>query len=231
MKPHLRQQWVIPPSQNAEFVSVMEAVLDLYQQPLDEKYPVVNMDEQPVQLLADVYPSMPMAPGQVLREDYQYKRNGSVSVFLFTEVLRSWRQITVRESRTAVDWAEEVKYLLDEVYPDAAQVILICDNLNTHNFSSFYKAFEAREASRLRRRLRLCYTPKHGSWLNVAEIELSVFTRQCLGHRRISDIETLRKEASAWVSHRNTEMKRVNWRFTTEDAHIRLKRLYPQFEC
>ena len=117
MKPHLRQQWVIPPLQDAEFVSRMEEVLDLYQQPLDEKYPVVNMDEQPVQFLADIYPSMLMAPGRVLREDYHYKRKGSVSVFLFTEVLRSWRQVTVRERRTAVDWAEEVKFLLDEVYP------------------------------------------------------------------------------------------------------------------
>ena len=141
-----------------------------------------------------------------------------------------WRKVSVRERRTAVDWAEEIKRLLDEDYPEAEQVILICDNLNTHKLSSLYKAFDAAEACRLSNRLVLCHTPKHGSWLNIAEIELSVLTRQCVSHRRIPDVATLRSEVAAWASHRNAAAKGVYWQFTTEDARIQLKRLYPQFE-
>lgn len=208
----------------------MECVLALYQCPLDDRYPVVNMDEQPVQLLANKYPAEGVAPGRVMRVDYEYVRKGSASVFLFTEALRGWRKVSVRERRTAVDWAEEIKRLLDEDYPEATEVILICDNLNTHKLSSLYKAFDADEASRLSNRLRICHTPKHGSWLNIAEIELSVLTRQCVSHRRIPDVDTLRSEARAWASHRNAVAKGVDWQFTTEDARIRLKRLYPQFQ-
>ena len=221
---------MIPPSEDAEFVSCMERVLDVYQKPFDMAYPVVNMDEQSVQLLADKRPPIPMSPGSAIRVDNEYVRKGTASVFLFTEALRGWRKVSVRERWTGVDWAEEIKRLLDEDYPDATQVILICDNLNTHKLTSLSKAFDTSEADRLRQRLRLCHTPKHGSWLNIAEIELSVFTRQCLWHQRIPDAETLQREGTAWATHRNAERKRVNWQFTTEDARIRLKRLYPQFE-
>ena len=208
----------------------MERVLDVYQKPFDAAYPVVNMDEQSVQLLADKRPPIPMSPGSAIRVDNEYVRKGTASVFLFTEILRGWRKVSVRERRTAVDWAEEIKRLLDEDYPDAEEVILICDNLNTHKLASLSKAFDASEAARLCSRLSLCYTPKHGSWLNIAEIELSVFKRQCLWHRRIPDVEMLQHEGTTWATHRNAEAKPVNWRFTTKDARIRLKRLYPQFE-
>ena len=222
------KQWVIPPTENAEFVAAMEGVLDLYQKPLDTNVPVVNMDEQPVLLRDDVRNPCPAKCGRVKRVDYEYKRNGTASLFLFTEALSGWRQVSVRERRTAVDWAQEVQLLLDKVYPKAKRVILVCDNLNTHKVSSLYKAFPAAEARRLCSRLEIVYTPKHGSWLNIAEIELSVLTRQCLC-RRIPDIETLRRETKAWEIRRNAEAKQVDWQWTTNDARIRLKRLYPQF--
>ena len=204
----------------------MENILDLYQGPLDARFPVVNMDEQSVQLLQESRMSIPGVPGRPKRLDYEYRRNGTASIFLFTEALRGWRGVSVRERRTAVDWAQEVKSLLEEVYADAERVLLICDNLNTHKYASLYKAFQAPEASRLRSRLVLHHTPVHGSWLNIAEIELSVLTRQCLS-RRIPDLETLKQETAAWASHRNATSKGVNWRFTTDDARIRLKRTIP----
>ena len=219
---------MIPAGDNAAFVASMEHVLDYYQRPLDAEFPVVNMDEQPVQLKADLRESQPMQPGQVERVDSEYERKGVVSLFVFTEALSGWRQVSVRERRTAVDWAEEVKVVLEEIYPEAKRVILVCDNLNTHTFASLYKAFPAAQARRLCSRLELVYTPKHGSWLNIAEIELSVLTRQCLS-RRIPDLETLRSETQAWQTQRNAEAKGVDWQFTTQDARTRLKRLYPQF--
>ena len=219
---------MIPPGENAAFVAAMENVLDSYQRPLDTEFPVVNMDEQPVQLKADLRDKHPMKPGQVERVDSEYKRNGVVSLFLFTEALSGWRKVSVRERRTAVDWAEEVKVILQEVYPRAKRVMLVCDNLNTHTFASLYKAFPAAEARHLCSRLEFVYTPKHGSWLNIAEIELSVLTRQCLC-RRIPDLETLRLETQAWQLKRNAEAKGVDWQFTTQDARTRLKRLYPKF--
>ena len=179
---------MIPPGEDAAFVASMEHVLDYYQRPLETQFPVVNMDEQSVQLKADLREGHPMKPGQVERVDSEYKRKGVVSLFLFTEALSGWRKVSVRERRTAVDWAQEVKALLDEVYPVATRVILVSDNLNTHTFASLYKAFPAAEARRLCSRLELVYTPKHGSWLNIAEIELSALTRQCLC-RRIPDLE------------------------------------------
>ena len=218
---------MIPPDKDAAFVAAMENILDFYQQPLDPRFPVVNMDEQSVQLLQESRVSIPGAPGRVKRVDHEYRRNGTASIFLFTEALRGWRGVSVRERRTAVDWAEEVKMLLETVYPEAEQVILISDNLNTHKLKSLYKAFPAAEARRLSQRLALHHTPVHGSWLNIAEIELSVLTRQCLS-RRIPDLETLKQETAAWASHRNAASKGVDWRFTTDDARIRLKRLYPQ---
>lgn len=205
----------------------METVLEVYQRPEDVRFPVVAMDERPVQLLADLRAPIPVKPGRITRIDYEYKRIGAVSAFLFTAPFQGWRRVSVRERRTAIDWAEEVKHLLDEVYPDAERVTLVCDNLNTHRLTSLYKAFGAEEALGLASRLEIVYTPKHGSWLNIAEIELSVFSRQCL-NRRIPDIETLRSEAEAWQAYRNRTANRVNWRFTTQDARIKLKRLYPQ---
>ena len=218
---------MIPPGENASFVAAMESVLECYQRPLDAEFPIVNMDEQSVQLKADMRDRHPMQPGQVEHFDPEYKRNGVVSLFVFTEALSGWWRVSVRERRTAIDWAQEVKSLLDEAYPEAKRVVLVCDNLNTHTFASLYKAFPAAEAQRLCSRLELVFTPVHGSWLNIAEIELSVLTRQCLC-RRIPDLEMLRSETQAWQLKRNAEAKGVDWRFTTQDARIRLKSLYPQ---
>ena len=219
---------MIPPDENAEFVAAMERVLEVYQRPEDPKRPVVAMDERPVQLLEDIRSPVPTKPGRIARVDYEYHRNGKpVCAFLFTEPFQGYRHVSIRKRRTAIDWAQEVKYLLDAVYPDAERVTLVCDNLNTHTLKSFYKAFPDEEADRLASRLQLVHTPKHGSWLNIAEIELSVFSRQCL-NRRIPDLETLRSEAEAWQAHRNQTANRVDWRFTTQDARIKLKRLYPQ---
>jgi hypothetical protein len=229
LKPHIQKNWVIPPEQNAFFVAHMEDILDIYHRPYDPKYPVVNMDEQPVQLIKETRTPIPVSPGQEARHDYEYERNGTAAVFMFTEPLQGWRKVNVREHRTAVDWGHEIKELLDQDYPDAEKVILVCDNLNTHKLASVYQAFEPSEARRLLSRLDIHHTPKHGSWLNIAEIELSVFTGQCLS-RRIAEIETLRQESKAWERKRNGEQKAVDWRFTTEDARIKLKRLYPQFQ-
>ncbi len=219
---------MIPPDEDAEtFVAAMEAVLEVYQRPEDARFPVVAMDERPVQLLEHLRSPIPMKPGRIARIDYEYKRPGSVNAFLWTAPFQGWRRVSIRERRTSIDWAEEVKHLLDEVYPEAERVTLVCDNLNTHKIKSLFKAFPAEEARRLAARLEIVYTPKHGSWLNIAEIELSVFSRQCL-NRRIPDIEMLRSEAEAWQTHRNQTANKVNWRFTTQDARIKLKRLYPE---
>lgn len=220
---------MIPPEQNANFVAQMEEVLDLYQQPYDPAYPVVNMDEKPVQLIEETRSPIPAKPGKPKRYDYEYERKGTASIFLFTEPLTGWRKVDAQPQRTATHWAHQVKALLEEQYPEAQQVILVCDNLNTHKTASLYEAFEPAQARRLARRLAIRYTPKHGSWLNIAEVELSVLTSQCLD-RRLADLETLQKEIKAWEQERNTKQRGVNWRFTTEHARIRLKRLYPLFQ-
>jgi hypothetical protein len=218
---------VIPPDENAEFVAVMERVLEVYQRPEDPKRPVVAMDERPVQLLEDIRSPVPVKPGRIARIDYEYHRNGKpVCAFLFTAPFQGYRHVSIRKRRTAIDWAQEVKYLLDAVYPDAERVTLVCDNLNTHTLKSFYKAFPDEEADRLASRLQLVHTPKHGSWLNIAEIEFSVLRRQCLC-RRIPDQETLKREVQAWQNRRNQQGTTVHWRFTTDDARIKLKKLYP----
>lgn len=206
----------------------MEDILDLYERPYDVRFPVVCMDEQPVQLIGETRLPVPLLPGQVQRYDYEYRRNGTAVNFMFTESLASWRKVTVRETKTMIDWAQEMKTLLDEDYPDAVKVIVICDNLNTHKIGSLYEAFPPQEAKRLRDRLELHYTPKHASWLNVAEIELSLLTRQCLS-RRIPDVPTLQQQDRAWYERRNENQKSVDWQFTCEDARIKIKRLYPQF--
>ena len=207
----------------------MEDVLAVYKRPYDPKRPVICMDEQPTQLIKETRIPLPGEPGRPECFDYEYERNGTANNFMFTEPLGDWRRVNVRERKTKRDWAEEVKELLDENYRDAQTVVLVMDNLNTHTAGALYEAFAPAEARRLLDRLEIHYTPKHGSWLNIAEIELSVFTRQCLG-RRIPDLTTLRSEAAAWSRDRNAAEKRVDWQFTTEKARGKLKRLYPQVQ-
>lgn len=207
----------------------MEDVLDLYMQPLDERYPVICMDEKPFQLTDEKRNPIPMKPLKPERRDSEYVRKGTCSIFVFTEPLASWRHLSVRERRTKIDWAHEIKNLLDIYYPTAAKLRLVMDNLNTHTLSSLYEAFDPKTARSLAKRLEIHYTPKHGSWLNIAEIELSVMTRQCLG-RRISCIDDLNMELAEWETQRNLIQKGVDWQFKTDDARIKLKRLYPQFK-
>ena len=206
----------------------MEDVLDVYELPYDEKYPVVCMDEKPYQLLWESREHLPMIPGSDRKTDSEYVRNGTVSIFAFVEPLGGVHHVSVRGHRTAVDWAEEIKYLVDVMYPDAKKIILVMDNLNTHKPSSLYKRYSPEEARRIIKKLEIHYTPKHGSWLDVAEIELNVMTRQCL-NRRISDIEQLRRELSAWEIERNILAAKVNWNFRTNDARIKLSSLYPAY--
>jgi DDE superfamily endonuclease len=207
----------------------MEDVLAVYERPDDPNRPVVCMDEQPVQLLAETRQPLPARAGVPQRYDYEYRRAGTACVFLFTDVLRGWRRTSPRPRRTAVDWAHEVRQLLDEDYPDADRVVLVCDNLNTHTVASFYKAFPAPIARRLAERVDIHYTPVHGSWLNIAEIELSVLTRQCL-RGRTPDMTVLRRRVAAWAADRNQRQCGVHWRFTTDNARIKLRRLYPQIQ-
>jgi hypothetical protein len=207
----------------------MEDVLDCYQRPYDPRYPLVNMDEKPVQLRQETRTPLPAQPGTPQRYDDEYARVGTANVFLCTEPLTGWRTLDISEHRTAVDWAHQIKPLLDDCYPEADTVLLVCDNLKTHTIAALYEAFAPTEARRLAGRLEIHYTPKHGSWLNIAEIALSVLTKQCLD-RRIPALATLRQETKAWEHERNAKQTGVDWRFTTEDARIRLKRLYPQYQ-
>lgn len=207
----------------------MEDVLDLYMQPFETQYPVICMDEKPFQLTDEARRPIPMKPYKPQQIDSEYIRKGTCSIFVFTEPLGQWRHLSVRERRTKVDWAHEIKDLLEVYYPDAIKVRLVMDNLNTHTTSALYEAFDPKIARRLAKRLEIHYTPKHGSWLNIAEIELSVMTRQCLG-RRIPEISELSMELQEWESRRNYSQKGVDWQFTTDDARIKLKRLYPQFK-
>lgn len=220
---------MIPPKQNSDFVAHMEDVLDVYKRPHNPDVPVVCMDEQPTQLVKEARKRIEAAPGRPERVDYEYERAGTAVNFIFTEPLGRWRKVNVRGRKTKLDWAQEIKELLEVDYPEAQKVVLVCDNLNTHKMGSFYEAFEPAQARRLARRLEIHYTPKHGSWLNIAEVELSVFTGQCLD-RRIPDIQTLREEAKHWYCQRNARQKSVDWQFSTPDARIKLKRLYPQIQ-
>ena len=205
----------------------MEDVLEVYSRPYDEKYPVVCMDEKPVQLLAEARNGITSQSTGIRYQDNEYVRNGTCSIFLFTEPLAGWRDTEAKEQRTRIDWAESIKWLLDVQYPDAEQVILVCDNLNTHKIASLYEAFPPDEALRLAKRLEIHHTPKHGSWLDIAEIELSALGNQCLSKRRISNVKELNEELSAWNTERNAAQRGVNWQFTTADARIKLKHLYP----
>jgi len=204
----------------------MEDVLEVYARPYNPEKPVVCMDEKPYQKLDHIRDPLPMRHGSVEIVDSEYKREGTCSIFIFTEPLGGWRHTEALPRRTKVDWANQVKWVLDEQYPEAEKVVLVQDNLNTHNISSLYEAFPPEEAFRLAQRLEIHFTPKHGSWLNIAECELSVLAAQCLGDRRIPDIESLNKELTAWHTQRNQVHKGVDWQFTTDNARTKLKKLY-----
>ena len=229
LKPWLKQSWCIPPGQSAEFVCAMEDVLEVYQRPYDGNEVLVCMDETSKQQVKETRVPRPAAPGLSAAYDYEYERNGVSSLFMLFAPLDGWRRVEVRERRTKVDWAHVIKKLVDEDYPDRDRIVLVMDNLNTHKLSSLYEAFEPAEARRIAERLEIHYTPKHGSWLNMAEIEIGVLARQCLD-RRIANQDILRGEVNAWQNQRNRDVIRVDWRFTTENARIKLKSLYPSIQ-
>jgi len=208
----------------------MEDVLDVYKRPYDPKRPNVCLDETSKQLIGETRTPVPACPGQPVRYDYEYKRNGVANLFMICEPLVGKRHVKVTQRRTKIDWAYCVREMVDQIYPDAEQIVLVMDNLNTHNKSSLYEAFEPAEAKRIADKLEIHYTPKHGSWLDMAEIELGILARQCLS-RRIDNMEQLKDEVAAWQTIRNTAEAKVNWRFTTEDARIKLKKLYPSIEA
>jgi transposase len=207
----------------------MEDVLEVYQRPIDPKRPLICIDEMPKQLLMDVREPLPMRPGDPERFDYEYKRGGVADLFMLFEPLAGKRHIEITDRLRRVEWAEVMRIVSDELYPDAEKIVVVLDNLNTHVGAAFYLAFEPAEARRLLERFELHYTPKHGSWLNMAEIELSALTRQCLD-RRIPDKEVLIHEVKAWQDQRNSEVIKVHWQFTTADARTKLKSLYPKFQ-
>jgi transposase len=223
----LKEQWCIPPQANAAFVCRMEDILEMYTQPVDPKRPLVCMDEVPKQLLSDIRAPIAAQPGQLERVDYEYQRQGVANIFMFFEPFCGQRHVKVTDTRTRMDWAEAMRELSDEIHPEAEKIHVVLDNLNTHTPAAFYLAFEPDEARRLVNRFEFHFTPKHGSWLNMAEIELSVLSRQCI-NRRISDEDTLSKEVLAWAKERNAKVVKVDWRFSTADARIKLKRLYPK---
>jgi hypothetical protein len=220
---------VIPPDGDGEYVARMEDVLEVYQRPADSTAPVVCMDEQPVQLVKEVRQPVPAAPGRPKRVDYEYERNGTANIFMFTEPLSGWRKVTATEHRMKTDWALAIRDLLDGRYAEVPKVVLVMDNLNTHSPGSLYEAFPPAEARRLAERLEIHYTPKHGSWLNIAENELSALTSQCLA-RRIGTLKELQREIAAWERTRNRERVRVQWRFTLDRAREKLRRAYPPIQ-
>ena len=222
------EYWVIPPEADGEFVAAMEDVLDVYARPYDVTLPVLCMDEQPVQLLKETRVPMAATKDHPRRVDYEYERAGTASIFMFCEPLSGWRQVAVRERRTKIDWAREIEELLRTRYASADKVLLVCDNLNTHTKGAFYDAFDAETARALLSRLEFHYTPKHGSWLNVAENELSSMTRQCLKDRRFGTIEEIRKETAAWHSGINDRQRGVDWQFRIDDARVKLRSVYPK---
>lgn len=205
----------------------MEDVLAVYARPHNPLRPVICMDEKPYQLLDHARDPLPVRPGDIEKIDNEYIRHGTCSIFLFTEALAGWRYAEALPRRTKQDWAHKIKWLLDEQYPNCEKVVFVMDNLNTHVISSLYSSFPPEEAFRLSQRMEIHYTPKHGSWLDIAELELSALTIQCLGERRIPTIELLNAELSSWHTRRNTQQKSVDWQFTTEDARVKLKHIYP----
>lgn len=221
------QYWVIPPNADGEFVACMEDVLDTYSQPYNPDIPVLNMDEQPVQLTNETRKPIAATRAHPRRVDYEYERAGTACIFMFAEPLSGWRKVSVRPQRKKTDWAYEMGELLRTRYAKAEKVIVVCDNLNTHTRGAFYDTFDAEIARELVRKVEFHYTPKHGSWLNIAENELSSMTRQCIAGRRFKNIEILRSETNAWANDSNEKQRGVDWQFTIEKARIKLKSLYP----
>ncbi len=222
--------WVIPPEADAEFVAQMEEVLEVYARPYNPSHPVINMDEQPVQLQKETRLPIAATGNHGERIDYEYERAGTANLFMFTEALAGWREVRVRLRRTKSDWAIEVARLLEGRCKDCEKVTLVCDNLNTHTKGAFYEVFDADRARDLVRRIEFCYTPKHGSWLNIAENELSSMTRQCIGKRRFEDIETLQEETKAWSTDVNDVQRGVDWQMKVDDARCKLKSVYPKIK-
>ena len=207
----------------------MENILNIYKRPYDETHPLVCMDESSKQHIKETRKPIPAKPGSVEKFDTEYERNGVSNMFMFFDPLEGRRHVVVTDQRTAVDWAHQIRYLVDDMFPHAKRISLVMDNLNTHTGASLYKAFAPAEARRILDKLKIHYTPKHGSWLNMAEIELSILSRQCLD-RRIQEQDTLKKEVAAWQEKRNAIARPMEWRFTTEDARIKLKKLYPTLQ-
>ena len=222
----MKEQWCLPPEHDAEFVCAMEDVLDVYHRPFDATRPLVCLDEASKQLIGETVQPLPPEPGQPERFDYEYVRNGTANLFMISEPLLGWRAVQVTERRTAKDFAEVVRWLAEEVHPEAETIVLVMDNLNTHKLASLYEAFPPEQARRIAERLEIHHTPKHGSWLNMAEIELSVLSRQCL-NRRIESMDEMRQEVATWEEERNEQAVEVRWQFTTADARVKLRRLYP----
>lgn len=229
MHPHRSDYWCLPSKADADFVAHMEDVLDVYERPYDPSRPVVCMDEKPYQLLGEARQSWAMRPGDDKKVDSEYVRNGTCSIFAFVEPLGGRHHVCALQHRTATDWALQIKYLVDVMYPDVEKITLVMDNLNTHAPSSLYKAFAPQEANRIWKRLEVHYTPKHGSWLDIAEIELNVLTRQCL-NRRIATLAELQSEMEAWEKERNELKSKVHWQFRTADARTKLVSLYPALD-
>lgn len=228
MKPWKSQCWVIPPDQSSAFVAAMEQVLDVYKRPYDHLHPVVCMDESPRQLIAEARTPIKSKVGQMKRYDYEYVRKGVYNIFMACEALRGKRYIAITERRTKQDWARFLRYLAEQYYPHAERITLVMDNLSSHSPAALYETFDPEYAKSLWDRFEFIFTPKHGSWLNIAEIELNVLSRQCL-NRRIDNLEVVKSEVHAWQEYRNNRDSVVDWRFTTSDARIKLKKLYPNF--
>ena len=224
------EYWVIPPEADGEFVAHMEEVLETYARPYDPMRPVLCMDEQPVQLLKETRVPIPATRRHPKRVDYEYERAGTANIFMFAEPLAGWREVAVRETRTRVDWAVEMALLLEGRSADVERVTVVCDNLNTHTMGAFYEVFAPARARQLVRRIEFCYTPKHGSWLNIAENELSCLTSQCIAGRRFGDVPTLREETTAWSCDLNSIQRGVDWQMKIDDARCKLKSVYPKIK-
>jgi len=224
------QYWVIPPKADGEFVACMEEVLETYEKPYDSACPVLCMDEQPVQLIGETRTPIAATKEHPQRVDYEYERAGTASIFMFAEPLAGWRQATARETKTKIDWAIEVAALLEGRYAKVPQIILVCDNLNTHTKGAFYETFPPERARALVRRIRFCHTPKHGSWLNIAENELSSLTRQCVSGRRFAKIKILQSEIAAWSTDVNDTQRGVDWQMKIDDARSKLTSVYPKIK-
>lgn len=226
MKPWKVLGWVIPPKQNSQFVAAMENVLDVYKRVYNKLFPVVCMDESPKQLIRETRTPIAMKSGFAAKEDFEYERCGVVNIFLASEPLRGKRYVEVTERKTKIDWAKFIKQIADDWYKDAEKIILVMDNLATHKAAALYEVYSPSQAKSIWDRFEFVYTPKHGSWLNMAEIELNVLMGQCL-NRRIDNIETIKSEVTAWQKHRNNKEATINWQFTNQHARIKLKKLYP----